>query len=57
MDPAEAHFWEVFACLKYGMLCKLFVTRHTMGTESAIELAYVGRRTCESEIDILNLLT
>ncbi len=57
VDRNHVRFWEVFACLKYGLICKLFVARHESGSDGAIELAYVGRRTCESEIDILNLLT
>lgn len=57
VDPARAHFWEVFGCLKWGMLCRLMVTRHGTGTDSGVEMAYIGRRMCESEIDLLNLLT
>ena len=57
VDPRHARFWEVFGCFKYGMLCKLFVARYMTAESPAIELAYVGRRTGESEIDLLNLLT
>jgi aminoglycoside phosphotransferase (APT) family kinase protein len=57
VDPKRAHFWEVFGCLKWGMLCRLMVRRFELGTDSGVEMAYIGRRMCESEIDLLNLLT
>jgi aminoglycoside phosphotransferase (APT) family kinase protein len=57
VDPARAHFWEVFGCLKWGMLARLMVSRYETGTDSGVEMAYIGRRMCESEIDLLNLLT
>lgn len=57
VDPQRAHFWEVFGCLKWGMLCRLMVSRAETGTDPGVEMAYIGRRMCESEIDLLNLLT
>ena len=57
VDPARAHFWEVFGCLQWAMLCRMMVTRYETGTDPGVEMAYIGRRMCEAEIDLLNLLT
>ncbi len=57
VDHTRTHFWEVFGCLKWAMLCRLMVTRYETGTDAGVEMAYIGRRMCEAEIDLLNLLT
>lgn len=53
---AELHWWEVFGTLKWLVLSKFQAHRHLGGTEHSLELAAIGRRVCESEYDLLDVL-
>ncbi len=53
---AELHWWEVFGTLKWLVLSRFQAERHFGGTERSIELAAIGRRVCESEYDLLDVL-
>ncbi len=56
VDPAEVHFWEVFGTLKWGLITILQAFTHLGGAKRSVELAAIGRRTSETEIDLINLL-
>lgn len=56
VDPAAVHFWEVFGTLKWGIICIVQAFTHLMGMKRSVELAAIGRRTSETEIDLLRLL-
>ncbi len=56
VDPAEVHYWEVFGTLKWGLITILQAYTHLGGAKRSVELAAIGRRTSETEIDLLNLL-
>lgn len=56
VDPARVHFWEVFGTLKWGIMCKSMVIAFRTGFDKSVERAAIGRRSSETEIDLLNLL-
>ena len=56
VDPVSVHFWEVYGTLKWGIVCIVQAFTHLMGAKRSVELAAIGRRTSETEIDLLNLL-
>ncbi|MEV5652828.1 phosphotransferase family protein [Nocardia sp. NPDC052254] len=55
-SAAELHWWEVFGTLKWLVLSRFQAERHFSGAERSIELAAIGRRACESEYDLLDVL-
>ena len=52
----ELRFWELYAALGWGLVCLTMRELHRSGADPGLERAAVGRRLCESEIDILLLL-
>ena len=56
VDPAELHWWEVLGTLKWGVICVMQATAHLTGLSRSVELAAIGRRVCETEHDLLELL-
>ena len=56
VNPASVHFWEVFGTLKWGLVCIVQAFTHLMGAKRSVELAAIGRRTSETQIDLLYLL-
>ena len=57
IEPDEVHFWEVLGTLKWGIMCLIQGFTHLSGAKRSVELAAIGRRPSETEIDLLNLLT
>jgi aminoglycoside phosphotransferase (APT) family kinase protein len=56
VDPARAHWWEVFGTVRWGIICHNQAWRHLSGTIKSMELASIGRRAVETEVDLLQLL-
>jgi aminoglycoside phosphotransferase (APT) family kinase protein len=56
IDPERVKFWQVLGCLKWGLVCLFFAFQHLNGDVPAIERAVIGRRTSETELDLLNLM-
>jgi aminoglycoside phosphotransferase (APT) family kinase protein len=46
-------WWEVFASVKWAVICALQASAHLSGASRSAELATIGRRICESEWDVL----
>ena len=55
VDPARAHWWEVFGNLKWGVATALQGRRYFAG-ESDIELLAIPRRAIEMEYEALRLI-
>ena len=55
VDPDRLRFWEVLGTLKWGVICQVQAARHTHEHPS-LEHALIGRRTTETELDLLVLL-
>lgn len=56
VDPAIVHFWEVLGTLKWGVVCAFQAYKHISGLVDSFEHAAIGRRACETEIDLLQLI-
>ncbi len=56
VDRVAYHWWLVLATLRWGIICRHQAERHLSGQSRSVELAAIGRRVCETEWDLLNLL-
>jgi aminoglycoside phosphotransferase (APT) family kinase protein len=56
VDRVAFHWWLVLATLRWGVICRYQAERHLSGQNTSVELAAIGRRVCETEWDLLNLL-
>ena len=55
VDPERVKFWEVLGTLKWGIMCTTMVMAFKAGDRS-VERAAIGRRSSETEVDLLRLL-
>jgi aminoglycoside phosphotransferase (APT) family kinase protein len=55
-DPDRVKFWEVMGTLRWGVMCCGMMQRFRMGPDHSMERAMIGRRSSETEIDLLRLL-
>ena len=46
-------FWEIFGCLKWGIICQKMARSFSDGTDRTVERGAIGRRASETEIDLL----
>ena len=56
LDRESVHWWEVLGTLKWGVMCIMQASAHLNGFTRSVELAAIGRRVCEQEHDLLELL-
>jgi aminoglycoside phosphotransferase (APT) family kinase protein len=56
VDPDRVIFWELMGTLRWGVMCCGMMQRFRTGPEHSIERAMIGRRSSETEIDLLRLL-
>jgi aminoglycoside phosphotransferase (APT) family kinase protein len=56
VDRHALQWWEAFAALRWGVICIVQAHTHLSGALRSLELAAIGRRTCEAEWDLLELL-
>jgi aminoglycoside phosphotransferase (APT) family kinase protein len=56
VDPEAARWWEVFGNLKWGIITISQARTHLDGVVNSVELASIGRRTVENELELLNLI-
>jgi aminoglycoside phosphotransferase (APT) family kinase protein len=56
VDRPSLHWWEAVAALRWGVICMVQAHTHLSGAARSVELAAIGRRTCEAEWDLLELL-
>jgi aminoglycoside phosphotransferase (APT) family kinase protein len=56
VDREALHWWEVFGTLRWGVICMGQAAAHLLGAHRSVELAAIGRRVCEQEWDLLELL-
>ena len=55
-QPRSLHYWEVFGTLRWGILCIIMGFAHLNGPNPSLEKAAIGRRTAETEFDLLQLI-
>jgi aminoglycoside phosphotransferase (APT) family kinase protein len=56
IDEAVLHWWIALGTLRWGIICIVQTLTHTTGMVRSVELAAIGRRVCEVESDLLDLL-
>lgn len=56
IDPQRVNFWEVMGTLRWGVMCCGMMQRFRDGPDHSMERAMIGRRSSETEIDLLRLL-
>ena len=56
LEPASVRFWQVLGALKWGLVCLFFASQHRQGKVRSIERAVIGRRTSETEMDLLTMM-
>jgi aminoglycoside phosphotransferase (APT) family kinase protein len=56
VDRVAFHWWLVLATLRWGVICRFQAERHLSGQFRSVELATIGRRVCETEWDLLDLI-
>lgn len=56
VDRGELRWWEILGNLKWGIMCIVQTSAHTRGAVRSVELAAIGRRVCEVEWDLLEML-
>lgn len=56
VDRAALRWWQVLGTLRWGVICMLQASTHLSGASRSVELAAIGRRVCETEWDLLDLL-
>ena len=56
VDREALRWWEAVAALRWGVICMVQAHTHLSGAARSVELAAIGRRTCEAEWDLLEVL-
>ena len=56
VDHVAIRWWLIRATLSWGIICRYQAQRHLSGRTRSVELAAIGRRVCETEWDLLDLL-
>ena len=56
VDPGSLHFWEVMGNFRWAVGCIAQADRHLSGKAASVELASLGRRTAEMELELLELI-
>jgi hypothetical protein len=56
IDVATLRWWEAYGTLRWGVICVQQAAAHLTGAVRSVELAAIGRRVCEVELDLLVLL-
>lgn len=56
VDPAELRFWEIYATLRWGVICQFQAFAHLNRMAPSVERAAIGRRVTEVELDLLLLI-
>ena len=56
VDPEELRWWEILGTTRWGVICVQQAATHLSGAVRSVELAAIGRRVCEVERDVLELL-
>ena len=56
VNRVRMRWWLIRATLSWGIICRYQAERHLSGQTRSVELAAIGRRVCETEWDLLDLL-
>ncbi|HET9690793.1 MAG TPA: phosphotransferase family protein [Acidimicrobiales bacterium] len=56
IDLDTVRWWEALGTLRWGLGCISQARRHLDGSVRSVELAAIGRRACEQELDLLAII-
>ena len=56
VDVEALRFWEVLGTLKWGVICAVQAAAHLSGQRRSIDFAALGRRICETEYELLQMI-
>lgn len=56
INPDRVRFWQALGSLKWGVMCLMMYSSFATGQDRSIERAMIGRRTSETEIDLVKLM-
>jgi aminoglycoside phosphotransferase (APT) family kinase protein len=56
VDGAALRYWEAMGNFRWALGCLTQAYRHLSGAEPSVELASLGRRSAEMELEMLNLI-
>jgi aminoglycoside phosphotransferase (APT) family kinase protein len=56
VDPARFRWWLIYSTLWWGLCCLQMAEIWRSGMDASLERAVIGRRTSETEVDLLMLL-
>jgi aminoglycoside phosphotransferase (APT) family kinase protein len=56
VDPEWVRWWELFGNLRWGIICLSQARTYIDGRSNSLELASIGRRTSETEWELLGLV-
>jgi hypothetical protein len=56
VDLPTLLWWEAYGTLRWGVICVQQAAAHLSGAVRSVELAAIGRRVCEVELDLLDLV-
>jgi aminoglycoside phosphotransferase (APT) family kinase protein len=56
VDRATLHWWEIMGNLRWAATCHVQAQRHLSGADPSVELASLGRRAAEMELEFLMLI-
>jgi aminoglycoside phosphotransferase (APT) family kinase protein len=56
VSRASVDWWEVMGNIRWGIICMSQANRHLSGAEKSVELASLGRRSAEMQLESLRLI-
>ncbi|GAB4314503.1 MAG: phosphotransferase family protein [Phototrophicales bacterium] len=56
VDRHAADWWEIVGNLRWGIICLAQANRHLSGEDPSVELASLGRRSAEMQLEALRLI-
>ncbi|HMV43818.1 MAG TPA: phosphotransferase family protein [Leptospiraceae bacterium] len=56
LDPEKVTYWEIMGNIRWALGSAQQAERHLSGADKGIELAAIGRRTCEMEFEAMRLI-
>jgi aminoglycoside phosphotransferase (APT) family kinase protein len=56
VNPQAVRWWEVFGNFRWGTICIMQARAYLDGMSRSVELATIGRRTAETEWELLELM-
>ncbi|MFC0284735.1 phosphotransferase family protein [Camelimonas abortus] len=57
VDPERVRFWEALGSLRWGVSCAAMTETFRSGLDASVERAMIARRSSETEIDLLDLIS